>query len=176
MACDRMELQDLLPDWVGEPGRLRPEAVAAVARHVPDCADCTAVVAVLRAANTVIRDETPALDLGRITAAATAARPTLVGGGDGRVGRAPAWRHARPWLAAAASIAFVVGVSVSVRSGGAGTDAAVVQVAELSVAGVGDLTADGLATLLTELDAFPAAPMAEPGLTVRPVLETTELP
>ena len=183
MACEQMELRDRLPEWVGARERLTPAEGDAIAAHLAVCPACAAEAALLGRVAERIAAASPVVDVARITDAIPAPRvaPSLVvvdGGSAARTERRtrPRWA-ARSWVAAAATLLLVAGVTNVVgRLDDASRDPAGVQTAELAFEGVGELSDEALTVLLDEMEALPAAPVAEPREIVGSILEPLETP
>ena len=175
--CPNAELRDLLPDYAG--GRLVGAERAAVERHVAACADCTAELALLRAAGRAL-GETPFVNVARIVAALPPA-PALPSqpGVTPIASRRPRGAYGAWGRRAAAIAAVVVGAvgvtlvrfaddrptprPVAVRDGAAASSpsesgarnapALAPEAAVLTMAGgVGDLSDEELRDLLGELE------------------------
>ena len=182
MACEEMDLRDRLPEWVGARERLTPAEGDAIVAHLAACAACAEEAALLGRVAERIAAASPVVDVARITAAIPAPRVALSlvvdGGTAPRTGRRlrPRWA-ARSWVAAAATLLLVAGLTKVVGPGGdAPRDPAGFQTAELAFEGVGELSDEALTVLLDEMEALPAAPVAEPREIVGSILEPLETP
>ena len=116
--CTNLEMRDLLPDHARS--ALVGAAVAAVERHLADCASCRAELAVVRNAQLVL-GVTPRVDTSRIAAAVVRSAATrrdatraVAQARRRRVWTAPSSR--RMWLAAA-SLAAVAGAAALASRG-----------------------------------------------------------
>ena len=116
--CTNLEMRDLLPDYAR--GALVGAAVAAVERHLADCASCRAELAVVRNAQLVL-GVAPRVDVSRIAAAVVRSAAIRRGATTAvaQARRRRAWTSApsrRMWLAAASLVA-VVGAAVLATRG-----------------------------------------------------------
>lgn len=183
MACEQMDLRDRLPEWLAARERMTPVEADAIAAHLATCRVCAAEAALLGRVAERIAAASPVVDVARITAAIPARRvaPSFVvveGGSAAQSGRRtrPRWA-ARSWVAAAATLLLVVELTnVFGRGGDAPRDSVGVQMAELAFEGVGELSDEALTVLLDEMEALPAAPVAEPREIVGSILEPLETP
>lgn len=109
--CPRGDIRDLLPELVH--GELGGEERAEVERHVANCAECSAEVALLRSARRALTME-PHVDVARIAAAVAAAQRTRSAGGSKAESMQPRSSRLRSlaweWRAAAGIAAVAVGV------------------------------------------------------------------
>lgn len=120
--CTNLEMRDLLPDYAR--GALVGAAVAAVERHLADCASCRAELAVVRNAQLVL-GVTPRVDVSRIAAAVVRSAGIRRGATTAvaQARRRRAWTSApsrRMWLAAASLVALAGAAALATR----GDDAA----------------------------------------------------
>jgi len=116
--CTNLEMRDLLPDYAR--GALVGAAVAAVERHLADCASCRAELAVVRNAQLVL-GVTPRVDTSRIAAAVVRsaavrrdATRSVAQARRRRMWTAPSSR--RMWLAAASLVAVAGAAALATRS------------------------------------------------------------
>lgn len=188
MMCDELQMRDRLPAWVGRHGSLTTAEAEAVAVHVAGCTECAAEVVLLRALDDTIQSSTPAVDVARIASAiprrGAAPRLTVRTGGAGTSPRmvARACWASRVSLAAAATVILMLGVSVSRNRPSAPSEEPMrsstepTVVPELAFEGVTELSDEALNVLLEEIAAMPAAPVAEPSVIVRPIIDAKEMP
>ena len=116
--CTNLEMRDLLPDYAR--GALADAAVAAVERHLADCASCRAELAVVRNAQAVL-GVTPRVDTSRIAAAVVRSAAIRRGATTAvaQARRRRAWAAApsrRMWLAAASLVAVAGAAALATRS------------------------------------------------------------
>lgn len=116
--CTNLEMRDLLPDYAR--GALVGAAVAAVERHLADCAACRAELAVVRNAQLVL-GVTARVDTTRIAAAVVRSAATrrdatraVAQARRRRMWTAPSSR--RMWLAAASLVAVAGAAALATRS------------------------------------------------------------
>ncbi len=100
--CPRAEIRDLLPDYAH--GNLDAELRDEVKRHLDQCAECAAELALLQSARAAL-SRAPAVDVARISGAVNAIRRG--GGRADPAGGAPSRWRAMP-MRIAATIALVV--------------------------------------------------------------------
>lgn len=175
--CLNVEIRELLPEFLH--GRLSPSARQRVEAHLAECQDCTSELALLRSVRAAF-DRVPALDSAAIVRALP--HPTR------RAGR-NRWGH-RTALRIAAAVSFISlgGISLAVARSFFGSTPTIMQVdtamraslpgdtgestALVSTSttapvisfagGVGDLGADDIEALITDIESIEAAPLPEP--------------
>lgn len=172
--CGRSDVRDLLPDVLH--GRLDQAAHAAAMRHVAECPDCAAELALLRSLRSaldVAPEVVPALDTARISAAIAAARrPVRQDDAVGRIipghrraapGRRVAWRLAAAIaIAAAGAAGWSLLGRAPIPTTAPGHTAIALQSGLVLDGGVSDLPDSDVEELLQSLDSLHAVPDADP--------------
>lgn len=167
--CPNAEIRDLLCDVVH--GTLADRERRRVDEHVSTCADCTAELALLHRARTVLARRTPTIDAARIASAIPPRRVTA------RALRFSTWRVAATIavMAVGAASLSLVRQEIGTRNGAGIGETAVSSAAggqdsqTLSFSGrLSMLNDEDLEQLLAEIDDFDGGTPAEPA-TVLPV-------
>lgn len=112
--CENVEVRELLPELLH--GMLSARERATVERHLASCVACTSELELLGRVRTLMA-QAPAVDVGRVSAALSAARrpasPPLVAITAASPRERLARSRVRPWQAIAAAMLLVVGLTAA---------------------------------------------------------------